>query len=66
MERIMGASPFVGGLLGSSTTGGDAGCVDVGKKLLRGNSVARGENRLGVGGSSNIEGEKGREKLNVC
>ena len=41
IDRIIGASPFVGGLLGSATTGGLPNV----EKGSRGNMPARGENR---------------------
>lgn len=50
---MIGASPFVGGLRGSSSTAREfRNAGGEGKKDDRGNSKARGENRLGVGGTS--------------
>ncbi len=62
MERVIGASPFVGGLRGSSSTAMEARWRGGGKNDDRGNSKARGEKRLGVGGASTSE-VKPREKL---
>lgn len=53
MDRVIGASPFIGGLLGSTVLGGGGGAwVSCGKNAFRGNSKVRGEKRLGVGGAS--------------
>jgi len=53
MDRVMGASPFAGGLRGSSSTAREfRNAEGVGKKDDRGNSKALGEKRLGVAGAS--------------
>lgn len=50
MERVMGASPFVGGERGSSLTASDFRIVaGAGKKEERGNSKTRGEKSAGAG-----------------
>jgi len=50
MDRVIGASDLVGGLLGSSSRG--RALDKVAKKDDRGNSNARGEKKAGVDGSS--------------
>jgi len=63
IDRVMGASPLVGGLRGSSSTGNEIpGTSGGGKKVALGNSKVLGEKRLGVGGSSTSVAPKLREK----
>lgn len=62
IDRVIGASPFVGGLRGSSSKASESRCAGVWKKDDRGNSNIRGENTLGVGGTSAVD-PKLREKL---
>jgi len=52
MERVIGASPFVGGERGSSSTAREFRMMDGAGKKDRGNSKTRGEKRAGVGGTS--------------
>jgi len=52
MDRVMGASPLVGGLRGSSSKAREARCAGVWKREDRGNSNSRGEKTFGVGGTS--------------
>jgi hypothetical protein len=52
MDLVMGASPFVGGERGSSSTAREFRMMaGAGKKEDRGNSKTRGEKSAGVGGT---------------
>lgn len=51
MERVIGASPLVGGERGSSSAAKEFRTSGAGKKDDRGNSKIRGEKSAGVGGT---------------